>query len=118
MTQLFAFQGLSRFSARWAILGQLKRLDLFRGQREHPMKIPVCSRSGKWNPKCFSVLFCVSLRLGIHSAIWVIHLRVQTIYAYAADCHPLNYLCAYRHVAPVSNPTKHNICASLFSILI
>ena len=39
-------QGVPRFKARQAILSDLKKFDLFRGQKSHAMQIPVCSRTG------------------------------------------------------------------------
>lgn len=38
--------GQHRFKARWDIVQDLKSMNLFRGQKDHAMQIPVCSRSG------------------------------------------------------------------------
>ena len=35
-----------RFHARWDIIKDLESLELFRSKENHPMQIPVCSRSG------------------------------------------------------------------------
>ncbi|XP_060095174.1 valine--tRNA ligase, mitochondrial [Heteronotia binoei] len=39
-------QGQNRFLAREKVLAALKEKDLYRGVKEHPMVLPVCSRSG------------------------------------------------------------------------
>ena len=40
------FAGMKRFAARAAVIEQLKKLGLYRGEAENPMVVPVCSRSG------------------------------------------------------------------------
>lgn len=40
------FSGLNRFDAREAVLDDLTRRGLFRGQRDHIMQVPICSRTG------------------------------------------------------------------------
>lgn len=37
---------MSRFDARWKVIGKLKALNLWRGQNEHAMSLPTCSRTG------------------------------------------------------------------------
>ncbi|KAJ6652878.1 hypothetical protein lerEdw1_010536 [Lerista edwardsae] len=39
-------QGLNRFAAREKLLAALKERGLYRGTKEHPMVLPLCSRSG------------------------------------------------------------------------
>ncbi|KAJ8038314.1 Valine--tRNA ligase [Holothuria leucospilota] len=39
------FNGLKRFDAREKIISALKELGLYRGQKEHAMVVPLCSRS-------------------------------------------------------------------------
>lgn len=39
------FSGLPRFDARDAVLNELAKLNLLRGNQDHPMIIPICSRS-------------------------------------------------------------------------
>ncbi|KAJ7317268.1 hypothetical protein JRQ81_003430 [Phrynocephalus forsythii] len=39
-------QGLNRFLAREKVLAALKEIGLHRGTKEHPMVLPLCSRSG------------------------------------------------------------------------
>ncbi|XP_066469580.1 valine--tRNA ligase, mitochondrial [Tiliqua scincoides] len=39
-------QGLNRFMAREKVLAALKERGLYRGAKEHPMVLPLCSRSG------------------------------------------------------------------------
>ncbi|KAF7235606.1 Valine--tRNA ligase, mitochondrial [Varanus komodoensis] len=39
-------QGLNRFLAREKVLAALKEKGLYRGAREHPLVLPLCSRSG------------------------------------------------------------------------
>ena len=41
-----SFESLPRFAARWKVVKALKDLDLYRGERDHPMTLPICSRSG------------------------------------------------------------------------
>uniref|UniRef100_A0A8D2J1U5 Valine--tRNA ligase, mitochondrial n=1 Tax=Varanus komodoensis TaxID=61221 RepID=A0A8D2J1U5_VARKO len=43
---MFFFQGLNRFLAREKVLAALKEKGLYRGAREHPLVLPLCSRSG------------------------------------------------------------------------
>lgn len=38
-------QGMKRFDARRAVLEELKKLNLYRGEKDNPMVVPVCSRS-------------------------------------------------------------------------
>lgn len=40
------FGGLHRFAAREKVLNQLKIANLFRGERDHAMQVPVCGRTG------------------------------------------------------------------------
>jgi valyl-tRNA synthetase len=40
------FAGLARFEAREAVMEKLDQLGLHRGDIDHPMVVPVCSRSG------------------------------------------------------------------------
>jgi valyl-tRNA synthetase len=42
----YLIQGLPRFDARWRVLSALREQALFEGKREHPMVVPICSRSG------------------------------------------------------------------------
>lgn len=37
---------MPRFNARWAVIKEMKSLGQFHGTRDHPMQIPICSRSG------------------------------------------------------------------------
>lgn len=37
---------MKRFEARQAITGELDKLGLIRGRRDHNMQVPLCSRSG------------------------------------------------------------------------
>ena len=41
-----SLHGVPRFLARWRVVKALKDFGLYRGEREHPMTLPVCSRSG------------------------------------------------------------------------
>eukprot|EP00042_Codosiga_hollandica_P059484 m.917502 g.917502 ORF g.917502 m.917502 type:complete len:717 (+) comp60172_c0_seq13:11235-13385(+) len=41
-----AFKGLSRFAARHQVLTALEAANLLRGQHNHAMSVPICSRSG------------------------------------------------------------------------
>jgi len=40
------FAGMHRFKARRAVIEQLKILDLYRGDKDHEMQVPVCGRTG------------------------------------------------------------------------
>lgn len=40
-----AVQGMPRFAARKAVLDALKSQGLFRDVKDHPMVVPMCSRS-------------------------------------------------------------------------
>lgn len=55
------FAGMQRYEAREAIVNELKKLNLFKKNIDHPMEIPVCSRTGdiieylirpQWFVKC------------------------------------------------------------------
>lgn len=37
---------MPRFDARWRVIDRLKKLNLWRGQGEHAMSVPTCSRTG------------------------------------------------------------------------
>ena len=37
---------MKRFDARAAVLERLKQLKLYREQKDNPMVVPICSRSG------------------------------------------------------------------------
>ncbi|KAG9279630.1 valine-tRNA ligase, mitochondrial [Astyanax mexicanus] len=39
-------EGVQRFEARERVISALREMKLFRGKKEHPMSLPVCSRSG------------------------------------------------------------------------
>ncbi|XP_052721885.1 valine--tRNA ligase-like isoform X2 [Crassostrea angulata] len=39
------YLGMKRFDARKEVLGDLKRRNLYRGSKSHPMTLPICSRS-------------------------------------------------------------------------
>ncbi|KAL6457516.1 hypothetical protein MHYP_G00344790 [Metynnis hypsauchen] len=39
-------QGVKRFEARERVIGALMDMKLFRGKEDHPMSLPICSRSG------------------------------------------------------------------------
>ncbi|ODN06420.1 Valine--tRNA ligase [Orchesella cincta] len=39
------FSGMKRFDARKAVIEELKKLNLLRGDKDNPMVVPVCSRS-------------------------------------------------------------------------
>lgn len=41
-----SFAGVPRFDARERVVDQLKELGLYKGDREHAMVVPICSRSG------------------------------------------------------------------------
>lgn len=45
MTNCGKFSNMKRFEARKAVLAALKELDLYRGTKENPMVVPICSRS-------------------------------------------------------------------------
>lgn len=37
---------MPRFEARWKVIDRLKKLNLWRGQSDHAMSVPTCSRTG------------------------------------------------------------------------
>lgn len=37
---------MPRFEARWKVIDRLKKLNLWRGQSDHAMSLPTCSRTG------------------------------------------------------------------------
>jgi valyl-tRNA synthetase len=46
LVNLSPIKNLPRFNARWKVIERLKALNLWRGQNEHAMNLPTCSRTG------------------------------------------------------------------------
>lgn len=45
LSGFFSVQGMPRFTARFHVLEAIKKLGLYRETKDHPMVVPVCSRS-------------------------------------------------------------------------